>query len=80
MLVSIIIIKLIINLISWYYYSCSSQKLCFKTENLFDAQFDELKNVCKFTQEPLARGSSFDHFSAPYYLCFHISVMILFLF
>jgi len=24
MLVSIIIIKLIINLISWYYYSCSS--------------------------------------------------------
>jgi len=26
MLVSIIIIKLIINLISWYYYSCSTIK------------------------------------------------------
>jgi len=53
MLVSIIIIKLIINLISWYYYSCSTQN-CVKTENLFGAQFGELqkciqihtRNIC----------------------------------
>jgi len=34
--------------------------LCFKTENLFSAQFDELENVYKITQKTLARGSSFD--------------------
>jgi len=53
MLVSIIIIKLIINLISWYYYFCSTYD-CFKTENLFGVQFDELENVYK-TQEILAQ-------------------------
>jgi len=57
--VSIIIIKLIINLISWYYYSCSAYYY-FKTENLFDAQFDELENVYKITQETLARKFNFD--------------------
>jgi len=40
MLVSIIITKLIINLISWYF--CSTWRLCFRTENLFGAQFGEL--------------------------------------
>jgi len=29
-------------------------RLCFKTENLFDARFDELEKY-KFTQETLAR-------------------------
>jgi len=36
MLVSIITIKLIINSISWYYYSCLVMTV-FKTENLFSA-------------------------------------------
>jgi len=39
-----IIIKLIINLIWWYYYSCSVW-LCFKTENCFGVQSDELVGV-----------------------------------
>jgi len=41
MLVSIIIIKLIINSISWYVF-LFNLRLCFKTENLFGAQFGEL--------------------------------------
>jgi len=39
MLVSIIIIKLIINLILLFLFL----RLCFKTENLFSAQFDKLE-------------------------------------
>jgi len=57
MLVSNIIIKLIINLISILLFLFSLW-LCFKTENLFGAQFGEL--VYKITQETLARRSSFD--------------------
>jgi len=33
---------------------------CFKTENMFGAQFGELENVYKITQETLAQRSSFD--------------------
>jgi len=58
MLVSNIIIKLIINLILWYYYFLFSLWLCFKIENLFGTQFGEL--VYKITQETLVRRSSFD--------------------
>jgi len=43
-LISIIIIKLIINLMSWYYYSCSVYN-CFRTKNCFGAQFDKLEAV-----------------------------------
>jgi len=38
MLVSIVIIKFIIILTSRYYYSCSAYD-CFKTKNLFGAQW-----------------------------------------
>jgi len=55
MLVSIIIIKLIINLISWYCYFCSAYD-CFKIEN-FGTQFDELENVYKITQKTSAQCS-----------------------
>jgi len=58
MLVSIIIIKLIINL-SWYYYSCSAYD-CVSRPKMFGPQFGELENVYKITQETLARRSSFD--------------------
>jgi len=44
-LINIIIIKLIINLISRYYYVLFSLWLCFKTENCFGAQFDEFEDV-----------------------------------
>jgi len=44
MLVNIIIIKLIINLIFWYYYYCSAYDCVSKhrTEHLFGALFDRL--------------------------------------
>jgi len=34
--------------------------LCFKIENLFGAQFDELENVYKITHEILAQKYSYD--------------------
>jgi len=45
MLVSIIIIKLIINLISWYYYSCSTQD-CVSRPKIYSAH--SLVNLKKF--------------------------------
>jgi len=55
MLVSIIIIRLFINLISWYYYSCSAYD-CVSRSKIYSARkFDETVN--KITQEILARRS-----------------------
>jgi len=56
-------------------------KTVFRELKIYSARsWMNLGNVHKFTQETLARGSSFDRFNAPYYLCFHISIIILFLF
>jgi len=49
MLVSISIIKLIINLLSWYYYSRST--VVFQDWKYSGAQFDELENVYKIIQK-----------------------------
>jgi len=62
-LFSIVIIKLIINLILWYCYSCSACD-CVSRPKLFSAQFDELQNVYKIIQETLARRSSLDYSGA----------------
>jgi len=62
MLISIIIIKLIINLILGLY---------FKTENLFDAQFDEFEKMYII--------NSHKKYLYDYLLCFHILVYILFI-
>jgi len=47
-------------------------KLCFETKNLFSAQFGELENVYKFTQETFARSSFECTFN--YLLYFHRSI------
>jgi len=61
-----IIIKLIINLkycdkILLFLFNL---RLCFKTENLFGAQFGELDKYIKSQKETLAQRSSFDRCSA----------------
>jgi len=58
MFVSIVIIKLIINLILWYYCSCSVY--CFKNEKISARSLVELEKVYKITQETLPWRSSFD--------------------
>jgi len=63
MLVSIIL-KLILKLILWYLFLFNLW-LCFKTKNLFGAQFDKFQNVLvyKIIQKIiLARRFSFDRF------------------
>jgi len=52
MLVSIIIIKLIINLISWYYCIILVRStIAFQDWKYFGVQFDELENVYNITQK-----------------------------
>jgi len=55
-------------------FSCVSRLKIYSARS-----FMNLRNVYKFTQKTLARRSSFDRFSASYYLCFHIPIMIIFL-
>jgi len=69
MLVSIIIIKLINNLIFILLFLFSLllcfkiENLCFKIENLFGAQFGEFENVYKITQETMAAFNRENSFS-----------------
>jgi len=46
-ILSIIIIKLIINLKSWYYHSCSGYDYVLRAKKLFSVQSDKFENVYK---------------------------------
>jgi len=57
MLVSIIIIKLIINLISLYYYSCSAYYCNLRLKICLVHSLENLKTCVKIAREILARRS-----------------------